>query len=246
MTSARAGWLAVAALCAPCPAQIWPIPHTHDHVQGLEVSSAWFWISAADRREKTGWIWRVDRRTLRTVVERELTQGELYHPGGLQVAGTSLWVPLAEYRPSSNSVILELDAMTLKERRSFRVQDHIGAVATDGRTRLLGVNWDARLIYRWNMGGDLVEAVPNPTPLAIQDMKWIDGALWAGAVGRSVSQGQCVLAKFDPSTLVLQRGSVLGGSLCYTREGMALYGGRFFFLPEDEPNSRVYAMGAPR
>ena len=218
--------------------QSWPIAHTHDHVQGLDAGRDWFWISAVDRRTKTGWIWRVDRRTLRTAAERNITQGPLYHPGGLQVTGGSLWVPIAEYRPRSKSRILELDPLTLAERRSFAVDDHIGSVATDGRAFVLGANWDARRFYRWSLDGKLVNAVDNPGPLAIQDMKWVNGKLYAGGL----VEKDCRLEQLDPDTFAPVRSLPLPGDVCYTHEGMALFDGRFYGLPEDEPRSRVYAI----
>ena len=229
----------------PATAQVWPIRHRHDHVQGLDVSAEWFWISAVDRRTKTGWVWRVDRRTLQTVAERNITQGALYHPGGLHVSGSSLWVPIAEYRPRSSARILELDAMTLAERRSFPVKDHIGSVATDGKAVVLGANWDARRIYRWSLAGELLAVTDFPRALAIQDMKWIEGVLYAGGVGLGSEKGRCLLAELDPSTLAVLRQSQMGPEICYTNEGMALFAGRFFFLPEDEPSSRIYVTPPP-
>jgi hypothetical protein len=226
--------------------EVWPITNKHDHVQGLEVSDRWFWVSAVDRRSKTGWVWRIDRLTLQTVAERNITRGALYHPSGFQVAGNSLWIAIAEYRPNSQSAVLELDPMTLAERRSFLVRDHIGAVASDGRDFVLGANWDARRIYRWTVGGTQLQVATNPSFLAIQDMKWVGDTLYAGGVGIGPNKGQCLLQQMHPLTLSVLKGSALKGDLCYTREGMALSGGRFFFLPEDEPNSRVYALGAPR
>lgn len=228
-------------LLAP-PDRPWPIAHTHDHVQGLDVDAEWFWISAVDRRAKAGFVWRVDRQTLQTVAERDITQGSLYHPGGLQVAGGSLWIPIAEYRPRSTSRVLELDPLTLAERRSFAVEDHIGSVATDGRTFVLGANWDARRFYRWTLDGRLQQTIDNPSPLAIQDMKYVDGALYAGGL----VQGVCRLDRLDPETTTPQRSLPLPKDRCYTHEGMALFDGRFYFLPEDEPRSRVYSMVIPQ
>ncbi len=218
----------------------WPIRHAHDHVQGLDVDERWFWISAVDRRTRTGWVWRVDRRTLATAAERDITQGSLYHPGGLQVVGSSLWIPIAEYRPRSSARLLELDAMTLGERRSFPVPDHIGAVATDGKTHLVGANWDARQFYRWDLAGKHLERVDNRSRLEIQDMKWIAGNLYAGGVEGKA----CRVEMLDPTTLAVGRTWTPGTDQCYTREGMALWGDSFYFLPEDEPHSRIYVSPA--
>ncbi len=221
--------------------EAWPLRHGHDHVQGLDVNEKWFWISAVDRRTKTGWVWRVDRRTLQTVAERNITQGALYHAGGLQVVGDSLWVPIAEYRPQSSARILELDAMTLAERRSFAVPDHIGAVASDGKTAILGANWDARKIYRWALDGKLLGAVDFRERLAVQDMKWVQGLLYAGGALLATNNAACFVDQLDPASLaVVQRFAAWDGT-CYTQEGMAVFGGRFFFLPGDGPDSRIYS-----
>jgi hypothetical protein len=245
------GLRAVAALAvllssaAAAQAASWPLRHHHDHVQGLDVSERWFWISAVDKRTKTGWVWRVDRQTLATVAERNLTDGVRYHAGGLQVAGDRLWIPIAEYRASSSARILELDAMTLAERRSFDVPDHIGAVATDGKTAVLGANWDARKIYRWTLDGRLLGVSDFAEPLAIQDMKWQNGVLYAGGPGRDARKGDCLVEETDPATLqVLRRFTPPAAPVCYAHEAMAVHGGRFFFLPEDEPKSRIYSISS--
>jgi hypothetical protein len=55
-----------------------------------------------------------------------------------------------------------------------------------------------------------------------------------------------VVEQVHPLTFSPLKGSTLPAGACYTREGMAVYGGRFFFLPEDEPNSRIIQAGAAR
>ena len=42
--------------------------------------------------------------------ERELAFDVQFHPGGIDVAGDALWVPVAEYRPRSTTTIIKLDA----------------------------------------------------------------------------------------------------------------------------------------
>jgi len=226
----------------------WALPHQHGHVQGLDVSDRWFWVSAVDRRTTSGWVWRVDRRTLETAAERNLAQGALFHPGGLQVVGNTLWVPVAEYRPHSRSRILELDATTLAERRSFPVADHIGAVATDGKTAILGADWGGSKIYRWSMSGEPLGATDFSPALPSEDMKWIGSALYIGGI--VPGSKMCVVDQLDPRTLARQRRfdqSLFDQSpgRCYSREGLAVWGGRFFFLPEDEPRSRIFVREIP-
>lgn len=84
-----------------------------------------------------------------------LGEGDIYHPGGLDFDGRWLWVPVAEYRPNSRAIIYRVDPVTLKATESFRVPDHIGAVAMDRETNtLVGASWGGRRIYRWPIQAD--------------------------------------------------------------------------------------------
>ena len=130
--------------------------------------------------------------------------------------------------------------MTLAQRRSFATPDHIGSVATDGRTFVLGANWDARKFYRWDLDGKLLESRDNPSPLAIQDMKWSGGVVHAGGIDKKAKI--CRREELAAASLAVLRSFIPGRDRCYTEEGMAIFGGRFFFLPEDEPHTRVYGL----
>ncbi len=84
-----------------------------------------------------------------------LGEGDIYHPGGLDFDGRWLWIPVAEYRPNSRSIIYRVDPVTLTPTEAFRVPDHIGAVAMDRETNtLIGASWGGRLIYRWPIQTD--------------------------------------------------------------------------------------------
>ncbi|HEY2840271.1 MAG TPA: DUF6454 family protein, partial [Pirellulales bacterium] len=158
VTSSIACGLAFAIFCGAAPAsaaepialdvqQSWPIDHATHHVQGLAATADTFWISSVDRATKSGYVYRVDRKTLRVEKEERLAIGDQFHPGGMQLVGGRLWIPLAEYRAKSSSTILALDPTTLARLASFTLDDHIGALAADGRGRLYAGNWDCRLIY---------------------------------------------------------------------------------------------------
>jgi hypothetical protein len=84
-----------------------------------------------------------------------LGEGAIYHPGGPDFDGRHLWIPVAEYRPDSRSIIYRIDPKTLVATEMFRVSDHIGAVAYDAAARaLIAVSWGARRIYRWPLRSD--------------------------------------------------------------------------------------------
>ena len=59
-----------------------------------------------------------------------------------------IWVPVAEYRPNSRSIIYRVDPATMKATEVFRFGDHIGGIVhnTDDKT-LHGVSWGSRRFY---------------------------------------------------------------------------------------------------
>jgi hypothetical protein len=83
-----------------------------------------------------------------------LGEGEIYHPGGIDFDGRYIWVPVAEYRPNSKSIVYKVDPMTMKAEESFRVQDHIGGLVRDGQNgKLVGNSWGSRKFYEWSQSG---------------------------------------------------------------------------------------------
>jgi uncharacterized protein DUF6454 len=89
------------------------------------------------------------------VARVKLGEGTIYHPGGIDYDGKNIWVPVAEYRPNSRSIIYRVDPATMKAAEVFRFPDHIGGVVrnTDDNT-LHGVSWGSRRFYRWTLGAD--------------------------------------------------------------------------------------------
>ncbi|MET7716722.1 DUF6454 family protein [Streptomyces sp. NPDC005407] len=83
-----------------------------------------------------------------------LGEGDAYHPGGIDADGTSLWVPVAEYRPYSHSTVYRIDLATLEVHEEFQVADHVGGIVPDPRTgELHGVTWGSREFYTWSGKG---------------------------------------------------------------------------------------------
>jgi hypothetical protein len=79
----------------------------------------------------------------------------MYHPGGIDYDGRSLWVPVAEYRPNSRSIVYRVDPAAMTASEVLRFGDHIGGIVhnTDDAT-LHGVSWGSRRFYRWTLGTD--------------------------------------------------------------------------------------------
>jgi Family of unknown function (DUF6454) len=149
-----------------------PMKFTTYHPQGmvkigdtLFVSSVEIQVRTRRLPETTG---RYDRDTGRGVghvfkidmagnrlADLRLGEGSVYHPGGLDYDGEYIWVPVAEYRPNSRSIIYRIDPATMKATEVFRFEDHLGAIVhnTDDNT-LHGVSWGSRRFYRWTLGPD--------------------------------------------------------------------------------------------
>ena len=46
-----------------------------------------------------------------------LGEGTIYHPGGIDFDGESVWVPVAEYRPNSEAIVYRIDPRHLRRQR---------------------------------------------------------------------------------------------------------------------------------
>lgn len=92
----------------------------------------------------------------------ELGEGDIYHPGGIDHDGRWLWVPVAEYRPDSASIVYRVDPGTLEATAVLRVRDHIGGAVFDPATRTLhGVSWGSRRFYAWPLDEALAPVEPD-------------------------------------------------------------------------------------
>lgn len=210
------------------------------HVQGLAVTEDFYYITSVDRDSGRGRLFKVDRNTLLLMEEKELTKGELIHPGGIEMDGVYLWIPNAEYDRDGPSEILALDPQSLEVLRTFSVDDHISLIASNGTDRLYGTNWDTVNFYVWDWDGNLIEIVPNPTDMAYQDCEFSDPYLICGGTKNGGSFGTIDYIDPESWTLVyrIEVGSTsLGHRL--TREGLSLFGDEVFLLPEDGPESEI-------
>ncbi|WP_447728014.1 DUF6454 family protein [Sphingomonas koreensis] len=215
------------------------------HVQGLELEQRHIWVTSVDEKNRKGYLHAFDRRTGKLLRRLELTDGARYHPGGISISGRSIWVPVAEYRPKSSAILVEIDADSLQLRRKVHVADHLGFVAASGDTLVAG-NWDSRLLYIFDLETNApVRTVPNPSPTRYQDMKFVDGQLVAGG---ALTLWSGAVDWIDwPSlkvTRTLRAGAIgpirpIGRGGPYTGEGMAIEGRDLYLVPEDGP-SRMF------
>ncbi len=215
------------------------------HVQGLELDSRRVWVTSIDGANRRGYIHEFDRGTGAFLRRLELTDGARYHPGGMSIAGGSIWVPVAELRPNSSAVLVEIDVETLRVRRRIHVADHLGCVAASERGLVAG-NWDSRLLYVFDAdSGTQTRIIPNPSQTRHQDMKFVGDQLVAGG---SLTWWSGAVDWIDwPSMKIsrtLRAGAVgpvrpFGRGGPYTGEGMAIEGRDLYVVPEDGP-SRLF------
>jgi hypothetical protein len=120
--------------------------------------------SDRDAGEGVGHLFKIDMAG-NLIAQRTLGEGTMYHPGGIDYDGTSIWVPVAEYRPDSRSIVYRVDPNTMKATEVFRVGDHLGAIVrnTDDGT-LHGVSWGSRRFYRWRTDGNPRSGNARPAP----------------------------------------------------------------------------------
>jgi hypothetical protein len=109
-----------------------------------------------DAGEGIGHLFKLDMKG-NLLADLRLGDGAVYHPGGIDYDGTYIWVPVAEYRPNSRSIVYRVEPGTMKATDVLRFADHIGAIIhnTDDGT-LHGVSWGSRRFYRWTLGGGAV------------------------------------------------------------------------------------------
>lgn len=150
MTLTRAStWTLVASV---------PIAFRTFHPQGMVKIGEALFISSVevidrDAAKGVGHLFKIDKAG-NLIADLRLGEAAMYHPGGIDYDGRGIWVPVAEYRPDSRTIVYRVDPATMKATEAFRVADHVGAIIhnTDEDT-LHGVSWGSRRFYRWTIGG---------------------------------------------------------------------------------------------
>jgi len=96
-----------------------------------------------------GHLFKIDMKG-NLIADITLGEGSIYHPGGIDYDGKYIWVPVAEYRPNSRSIVYRVDPETMKAEEMFRFADHVGGLVHDTDSKSLhGVSWGSRRFYRW-------------------------------------------------------------------------------------------------
>ncbi len=252
------------------PAATIPIAFRTFHPQGLVKIGNVFFLSSVEVHDRqagrgVGHLFKLtDAGAL--ISDLRLGEGALYHPGGIDYDGKDVWVPLAEYRPNSRSIIYRVNPETMTATRVLAFEDHIGAIVHDTAGRALyGVSWGSRRFYRWTLddNGRVTNADARPASLQrlnpshyidYQDCKFVmrDRMLCTGV---AVLQGPSLLSTFRlgglelvdlkesrpvhqvPVSLWTSTGLDMTHNASWFEVSAA--GLRGYFVPEDD-RSRIY------
>jgi hypothetical protein len=213
---------------------ILPLRGTVYHVQGIDLDEGTLWVTSVDSTTRKGYLHEFGLPSGELTRSVEIQDGVRFHPGGIAADASSIWIPVAEYKRNSSTVIQRRNRRTLELESQFAVNDHIGCIAVRGG-ELVGGNWDSRELYVWDPQGKLRQKIPNTTGNSFQDLKF-DGAQLVGSGLLPGRKGAIEWMDF-PSLKITRR--ITAGRTdrghAFTREGMALRGGKLYLLPEDGP-----------
>src|SRR4051812_6936486 len=155
-----------------------PIAFRTFHPQGMVKIGETIFVSSVEVVDReagkgVGHLFKIDKAGA-LVSDLKLGEGAMYHPGGIDYDGRSIWVPVAEYRPDSRSIVYRVDPQTMKASEAFRVADHIGAIVHDiDADTLHGVSWGSRRFYRWTSAGEARGVTENTSHYVdYQDCKY--------------------------------------------------------------------------
>ncbi|MPR36274.1 DUF6454 family protein [Salmonirosea aquatica] len=154
-----------------------PLAFPAHHPQGMVKIGSYFYMSSVEVLDRaagkgTGHLFKFDDKG-KLLADLRLGEGAMYHPGGIDFDGKYIWVPVAEYRPNSHSIVYKVDPETLKSTEVFRVDDHVGGLVHDTDSHTLhGISWGSRTFYAWPLESDgkiggmkspRVPGTPNPS-----------------------------------------------------------------------------------
>jgi hypothetical protein len=170
------------------PVSAVPINFLTHHPQGMVKIGDTLFVSSVEIQQPTkrfpqpvdgydrdtgagvGHLFKIDMKG-NLIADITLGEGSIYHPGGIDYDGRYIWVPVAEYRPNSRSIVYRVDPETMKAEEMFRFADHVGGVVhnTDDNS-LHGVSWGSRRFYRWPLDSNGKPTNANEAPEKLRSL----------------------------------------------------------------------------
>ena len=157
-----------------------PLQFPSFHPQGMAKIGHFFCMSSVevikppkngDAGEGIGHLFKFDSTGI-VIAQLTLGEGSSYHTGGIDFDGKYIWIPVAEYRPNSKSIVYKVDPKTMTAKEVLRFDDHIGAIVhnTD-RNSIVGMSWGSRNFYEWklNSKGKVTNLTDPPDKLRIKN-----------------------------------------------------------------------------
>ncbi len=218
-----------------------------DHPQGITTSAdgATLFVTSVLRKEQKGLLVAFRASDGMLLQRVEVQDGARYHPGGLGRLGDALWLPVAEYRRTSTSVVQCRDVKTLAVRSSFPVADHIGAVAVTSGA-LIGCNWDARVFYEWTFEGKESKVVEHDGCRAVPGSALDGGGPPRRRPDRRPGRGGPARMALARPARAHRRRQDRPRRRSHGRKGWPCRGTELLLMPEDDPDPGVRAPGQDR
>lgn len=188
-----------------------PLDFETFHMQGMSLVGDHLWISSVEILEPTvkypspvdgmdrtagkgrGHVFVVTRDG-KLVKDIVVGEGDIYHPGGIDFDGRSVWVPVAEYRPHSKAIVYTIDPETFEVTERFRADEHIGGVVHDVKhKKVAAVTWGSREFLSFTRKGELVDEMRNPSAMVDhQDCEYSGGGtmICTGITGLKDADGK--------------------------------------------------------
>ena len=158
-----------------------PIAFRTFHPQGMVKIGETLFVSSVevidrDAGKGVGHLFKIDKAG-KLLADLRLGEGAIYHPGGLDYDGANIWVPVAEYRPDSRSIVYRVDPDAMTAKEMFRVADHIGAIVRNiDDDTLYGISWGSRRFHWWTARGEPRGVTLNTSHyIDYQDCKYAGG-----------------------------------------------------------------------
>lgn len=169
------------------------------HPQGITPWGPNWLVSTVHWERASGALLVVDP-TGEPVESLDVTDGERFHPGGLDRSGSGCWAAVAEYRPDSTTTVMWVDEH-LTATTAFRFPDHLGAVCELDDSTLFAVSWGSRTWYRLDPSGRVLDARRNVSSFVdLQDVQSVRGHL---AIGTGVGSIATPSGELQLGALVL-------------------------------------------